>query len=451
MINNNRLPIVVIVGRPNVGKSSLFNRLLNKKVAITHEQSGVTRDRHYMDAEWNGRDFQLVDTGGLQPRSNDPIDRHIREQVETAVSESQLIIFLVDGQDGRTDLDMAIARDLKPHRDRVLLVANKSDNRSVEEALYDFAPLGYGPAFPVSALHGRGTGDLLDIVVSRLPEADPEAIPEKHEIRIAILGRPNVGKSTLVNRLLGEARMITNDQPGTTRDAVDSFLSFQGQNYCLIDTAGLRKRSHVHETIEYVSNLHTERGLDRCDVAVVLVDAQEGLEEQDVRIMQMVMEKGRGLILGLNKWDTVAKEGKTFDKRLKDMKIDVHFLDHYPVISLSAKTGQRAVKVLEMVRAVYERMNRNVAPQALAAFLADVSGRHAHPAVKGKRVLIYSMASSDERPFTFDVRSNLPDQVKEPYMRYLLNRFYEHFDAQGVPVLFNFIKRKARREKRSPS
>jgi GTP-binding protein len=442
-MENNHLPIIAIVGRPNVGKSALFNRLLNKQAAIVNDKAGTTRDRNYQQMDWNGREFVLVDTGGIADKE-DKMGAYITEQVDLAVKEADLVLFLVDSMVGITDQEIAIARKLRSVREKVVLASNKTDNDSRKEFLHEFMRLGFGEAHPVSALQGKGTGDLLDIIVEKLPLTGhwSEVQEGKPVIRLAIVGRPNVGKSTLVNQLVGEKRVIADNTPGTTRDSVDTILEVNDYRFILIDTAGLRKKARVEEPIELQSGRHTDKSLERCDITLLLLDGTMSLDEQDMRILNQAKEKGKGIIIGINKWDMVEKDGKTFDVRVKEMREKVPLLAFLPFISLSALTGQRANKVLETAIDIHKRMEKHIAPQDLKAWLEESVEAHHHPTAGDKFVTFYSVLQASRRPPVFEFKVNQPNKVRDSYTRYLKNRFQERFDMEGVPVEFVYSKKR---------
>ncbi|MDQ2673992.1 MAG: ribosome biogenesis GTPase Der, partial [Chloroflexota bacterium] len=346
-------PTVAIVGRPNVGKSTLFNRVLGGRRAIVSERPGTTRDRHFGDAEWQGRRFWLVDTGGLVPESDDSMDRAIRRQVEFALAESDVVVFLVDGREGVHPVDQAIAERLRRAQRPVVLAVNKLDDLERSTAHLEFYELGFGEPVGVSAAVGKGSGDLLDAVVERLPPYDPAE--SEDTIQVAVVGRPNVGKSSLVNRLLGEERLVVTEQAGTTRDAIDSLLRFNGKNLNFIDTAGLRRRAKVQDDLEFYSTLRTDRAIERAEVCVLVVDATLGLHNQDLRIATEAWERGCGLVVAVNKWDLVAeKDANTARRGQEELIAKAPFLRYVPFVYLSALTGQRARKVLELILEVAE-------------------------------------------------------------------------------------------------
>lgn len=433
------MPLVAIVGRPNVGKSTLFNRLTEQRQAIVHDEPGVTRDRIYGEAEWNGRTFDIVDTGGFVPRSADRFEAAIREQVLLALEEADAVLFVADITTGITDLDEEMAAVLRRTEKPVFVVANKADNpgrRLEAAALY---ALGLGEPYPVSALSGSGTGDLLDALVAALPEAEPEA--EEDVPRIAFIGRPNVGKSSLTNRLLGHERTIVTEIPGTTRDAIDVRLDFEGQPVVLVDTAGLRKRARVQENVEFYSTLRTERALQTCDVAVVLLDATLGLEAQDARILRQAEQRKKGLVIAVNKWDLVEKQTNTardFERALRERLGTLTFV---PVLFVSALTGQRARRVLETALAVAAERAKRVPTSALNDVVGRAVAAHQPPSFGGRHVKIKYAAQVRARPPVFAFFCNHPKAIREPYRRYLENRLREAFGFEGVPLTLSFKKK----------
>ncbi|OGJ90885.1 MAG: ribosome biogenesis GTPase Der [Candidatus Raymondbacteria bacterium RifOxyA12_full_50_37] len=443
-MNDKQLQIIAIVGRPNVGKSTLFNRILERPCAVTDEKSGTTRDSQTQAADWNGRSFQLIDTGGIVFEQVGNIEAKIREQVKKAIRSSHLVVFLVDGQAGPTDTDQAIAHDLQKKNIPVLLVANKVEETAHEADIYDFMSLGFGEPVPVSAMHGKGIGDLLDKIIHLLP-LETAVLQSDSAIKIALIGRPNVGKSTLVNSLLRQDRMITDNMPGTTRDAIDSYLSASnGQIYCLIDTAGLRKTTHISDDIEKMSALRTRESIERCDIAAVLVDISQGLQEQDLKIIADARDEGKGVIAVLNKWDLVEKDSKTFDALVRDLSSSVQILKYVPIISMSARSGQRVDRLLETAHKVWLLLNRKYSREELSSFLFTATDSHPHPAGK-KFVIFYRMAQKSLKPPVFEILTNAPRLVRESYISYLYNKFYEHFECSGCPIKFEFAKKLRRK------
>lgn len=432
------LPIVAIVGRPNVGKSSLFNRLLRKKIAVVDPTSGVTRDRNYAVCEWNGREFRLIDTGGMVPDSRDEMERLIFDQSEFALHEADLVIMLVDTQVGVDGADHRIAKTLVKAEKPTLLVANKADNQAIELSMYEFMALGLGEPLGVSATVGLGIGELLDAIVEKLPSQAEPSDEEKGAIKVAVVGRPNVGKSSFINKLIGEERLIVSPIAGTTRDAVNTLLEFDGQKYVLIDTAGLRRSYKVQENIEFYTNLRTARAIDECDVAAVLIDAVDGLTSQDMRVLGEVVEARRGAILVINKWDLVEKDQHTADRFTEELKDTLGQLSFLPVIYISAKTGQRVAKVMTMVQRVYEEQNRRISTNELNEFLQEVFGRRKPPAKQGKFIQFKFLTQSEVAPPTFVFFVNHPELVDKSYISYLSNQIRERFGFEGVPIRLKF-------------
>ncbi|MDD4051779.1 MAG: ribosome biogenesis GTPase Der [candidate division Zixibacteria bacterium] len=433
------LPVVAIVGRPNVGKSSLFNRLIKRKLAVIESSPGVTRDRNFSQCDWNGRTFYLVDTGGMVPGSKDEMERLILEQAQIAMDDADVILFVVDCQTGINDIDGRIARELRRAEKPVVLAVNKADNEQLELDASAFYSLGLSGIFPVSAINGRMTGDLLDEIVSKLPEAEEEVSDQK-VIRIAVVGRPNVGKSSFVNRLAGENRLIVSAIPGTTRDSVDTPVTIDGKQYILVDTAGLRKRSKVKENIEYYTTLRTIRAIERCEVAVILLDANEGVNFQELKIIEEVGEARRGMVLAINKWDIFEKEPETADIYTKQIKEAMPTYDYLPSIFISALTGQRVTKVLELVDQVHTQYTRRIETAELNQFLEEIVARQTPAAVRGRWIKLMYMTQPETSPPLFVIFSNYPKLVQESYVRYITNQLRERFGFGGVPLM---IKLKA--------
>ncbi len=427
------LPIVSIVGRPNVGKSSLFNRMIRKKLAVVDSAAGVTRDRNFSQCDWSGRDFYLVDTGGMVPGSDDAMERLVLEQARIAMNDADLIVFAVDCQTGVTDVDSRIARELLRTKKPVILAVNKTDNERFELEANSFYNLGMDPLMPVSAANGRGMGELLDEIVDRLPEVTVESSPAG-EIRVAVVGRPNVGKSSFVNLLLGEQRHIVSEMPGTTRDSIDSPIEIDGRRYVLVDTAGLRRRSRVKESIEYYTTLRTLRAVQRCDIAVILLDANEGLNFQELKIIEEVGENRKGMVLAINKWDIFEKDEHSAEIYARQIKEAMPTYRYIPTIFISALKGKRVRKTLELVDRVYYEFNKRIATPALNQFLESAVNRQPPPAAKGKWIKLYYMTQPDVAPPTFVVFCNYPRLIEEPYLRYLTNRMREQFGFEGVPI-----------------
>jgi GTP-binding protein len=437
-------PTVAIVGRPNVGKSTLFNRILGGRPAIVSEHPGTTRDRHFGDAEWQGRSFWVVDTGGLLPDSDDSMDRAVRQQVEFALDESDVILFVVDGREGLNPVDQAIAERLRKAGRPVLLVVNKLDNLEQSTEQFGFYSLGFGDPIGVSAAVGKGSGDLLDAVVERLPPYDPAEAEET--INVAVVGRPNVGKSSVVNRLLGEERLVVAPQAGTTRDAIDSILRFQGKTLNFIDTAGLRRKAKVEDDLEFYSSLRTERAIERAHVAVLVVDATVGLHNQDLRIATQAWEGGAGLIVLVNKWDLVAeKEANTARQGQEALMDKAPFLRYVPFLYVSALTGQRVRKVLELILEVAEGRELRVPTAEVNKVLASLVERNGPPQKPGEEVKLLYASQIGTAPPTLAIVSNRPDEVPESYQRYLAHGFREAWPFTGSPLRLKFTSRGSRR------
>ena len=437
-------PTVAIVGRPNVGKSTLFNRIIGGRRAIVSERPGTTRDRHFGDAEWQGRRFWVVDTGGLVPESDDSMDRAIGRQVEFALAESDLVLFLVDGREGVHPVDQAIAERLRRARRPVVLAVNKLDDLERSTAHLEFYELGFGDPLGVSAAIGKGSGDLLDAIVDNLPPFDPAESEET--IDVAVVGRPNVGKSSLVNRLLGEERLVVAPEAGTTRDAIDSLLRFNGKNLNFIDTAGLRRRAKVQDDLEFYSTLRTERAVERAEVCVLVVDATVGLHNQDLRIATEAWERGCGLVIAVNKWDLIQeKDANTAHRGQEELVAKAPFLRHVPFVYVSALTGQRARKVLDLILEVADAREQRVPTAEVNRVLASLLERSGPPQKPGEEVKLLYASQIDTAPPTFAIVSNRPHDVPESYQRYVSNGFREAWPFTGSPVRLKFTSRGSRR------
>ncbi|WP_412060755.1 ribosome biogenesis GTPase Der [Rubrivirga sp. IMCC45206] len=439
------MALVAIVGRPNVGKSTLFNRLTEERRAIVDDQPGVTRDRLFGTVEWTGRTFDLVDTGGLVPRSAEQFDAAIREQVMLTLDEADVILFVVDTLTGISDLDQEVAQRLRRAEQPVIVVANKADNQARALDAAEFWSLGFEQVFALSAVNGTGTGDFLDAVVAALPE-EPEVDEEDTAPRIAFLGRPNVGKSSLTNKLLGRTRSIVTEVAGTTRDAIDARLTFgegdDAREVVLVDTAGLRKKARVKENVEFYSTLRTERALQACDVAVVLVDAERGLEAQDARVLREAEQLKKGMLIVVNKWDLVAdKETNTARDMERGIRERLGLLDFVPIVFVSALTGQRAEKVLELALEVFDERRKRVPTAVFNEVLEKAIRRQPPPTYRNNYVKINYGSQVRDEPPVFAFFANYPEGVKESYRRYLENRLREAFGFEGVPLTLSF-KRK---------
>lgn len=429
-------PIVAIVGRPNVGKSSLFNKLTGKRLSIVEDTPGVTRDRIYADAEWSGKSFTLIDTGGIEPEGRDILLSQMREQASVAIDTANVIILITDVKTGITSADRDIAAMLRKASKPVVLCVNKVDSiGSVPNEFYEFYNLGLGEPIAVSSVHGTGTGDLLDAVFEHIDFSEFEE-DEDDVFKVALIGKPNVGKSSLTNYLLGENRMIVSDIPGTTRDAVDVRLENEFGKFCFIDTAGIRKKKKVDETIERYSVLRSFAAVDRADVCVIMLDSNEGVTAQDTKIAGFANDKGKALIIAVNKWDIAQKETGTMEKLKKDIYRDLAFMDFAPVVFISAKTGQRVDRLLPMIVDAALQNKRRVTTGMLNDFLSDATARVQPPSDKGKRLKIYYMTQASVCPPTFIFFVNRSDLFHFSYKRYLENRLREVFGFEGTPVRF---------------
>jgi len=437
-------PTVAIVGRPNVGKSTLFNRIVGGRPAIVSERPGTTRDRHFGDAEWNGRSFWLVDTGGLVPDSDDSMEKAIRRQVDFALEESDLILFAVDGKDGVTPVDRAIAERLRRSGRPVVLAVNKLDDLERSTAQLEFYELGFGEPHGVSAGVGKGSGDLLDALVAKLPPRDPrEGEPG---INVAVVGRPNVGKSSLVNRLLGAERHVVAPEAGTTRDAIDSLLRFRGTALNFIDTAGLRKRAKVEDDLEFYSTLRTRRAIERAQVCVLVVDATLGLHTQDLRIATEAWEQGAGLIIVVNKWDLVdEKDANTAHRGQEALIEQAPFLRYVPFLYVSALTGQRVRNLLELILEVAAARDERVPTAEVNRILEELVQRAAPPQKPGDEVKLLYASQIGTAPPTIAIVTNRPDDVPESYQRYLVHGFRAAWPFTGSPLRLKFTRRGSKR------
>jgi GTP-binding protein len=425
------VPVVALVGRPNVGKSALFNRIIGDDTAIVSDEAGTTRDRHFSRAEWNGRAFWLVDTGGLSDDPHAPMDKEIRRQVATAVEEADLTLFVVDAKVGVHPSDSKVAEMLRSTGKPWLLVANKVDDPSSVE-FYDFYQLGAGDPLPVSAQNGKNSGDLLDVLVERLPESQPE---DEQALRVAVVGRPNVGKSSFVNRLLGEDRLVVSEIAGTTRDAIDTPMTYHGRRLIFVDTAGLRRQTKIDDGIEFYSSLRTRRAIERANLCVLMIDATEGeLHHQDLKIANMAWEGGRGLIIVVNKWDIAEKDDKASAKFEKKAREKAPFLNWVPFLFTSALTGQRVNKVLDLIQIVDEEGRKRIPTSQVNDRLAELLARRQPSQAAGREVKLNYATQVSVQPPTIAVFGNHPDLVEEHYVRFLHNGFRESWQFTGNPL-----------------
>lgn len=426
-------PLVAIVGRPNVGKSTLFNRLVGKRIAIIEDTPGVTRDRIYGDAEWLTHNFTVIDTGGIEPDSDDIILAQMRRQAELAIETSDVIIFVVDGREGLTAADEEVADMLRRSKKPIVLAVNKVDHVKYEETSYDFYSLGIGDLVTISAGQGLGIGDLLDEVVKYFPAIENDE--EKETVSIAVVGKPNVGKSSLVNALLGQERTIVSNIPGTTRDAIDTPFKWNDKDYVLIDTAGIRRKRAVgDENVERYSVIRSLAAIRRCDVALIVVDAEQGLSEQDVRIAGYVHEEGKASVLIINKWDVIEKDTHTVEKFKKDMLTDLAFMSYVPMLFISAKTGQRVNRVMEQANAVLEQASTRISTGILNDVLGEAVTMSEPPFVKGRRLRIFYCTQASVKPPTFIIFVNDAELMHFSYKRYLENYIRKSFKIDSVPI-----------------
>jgi GTP-binding protein len=431
---------VAIMGRPNVGKSTLFNRIVKKREAIVDSTPGVTRDRIYMTTEWAGVSFELIDTGGYVPLSKDVFEQAIREQAAYAINEADVILFVTDVISGVTPLDEEIAAILQKSGRKVILVANKVDHDGRLADLVDFYRLGIGDPQPVSAINGLMIGDLLDRIVGALP-GNSETSREKSEINLAVLGRPNVGKSSYINALLGEHRHIVTEIPGTTRDAIDTLIHYKKQAITLIDTAGLRKKTHIKEDVEYYSTVRTHRAIHRCDVAIVLIDATEGLTDQDKRILASAADEGKGIVLGVNKWDLVKKDTMTARRFEITIQKEIPSLSFVPVMFISCLTKQRVFRLLDVALSVYTERNRQFKTADLNRFLEEMLNKNSPPAYGRKFVKINYVTQTRVAPPVFTFFTNEPKGIKKNYKNYIENQLRSQYGFMGVPLRIKFTKK----------
>lgn len=430
------MPTVAIVGRPNVGKSTLFNRLTEQRDAIVDDQPGVTRDRIYGEVYWTGRTFDLIDTGGFVPNSADAYEAAIREQVHVALEEADLVLLVVDVTTGITSIDEEMATLLRRSDTPALVVANKADNEERRWETPAFYALGFEEVFPVSATSGIGTGDLLDAVLAHLPETDPE--PDPGFTRIAVIGRPNVGKSSLVNHLVGAERSIVTDAAGTTRDAVNTELLVDGEPVLLVDTAGLRRRTKVKENIEFYATLRTERALQRGDVAVLIIEAIEGLQAQDIKVLKKAEAMHKGLVIAVNKWDLVQQEEDLIKRYETYVAERLPTMAYIPLVFVSALTGKRVVRVMETAMAVAKERERRISTSALNDLLEDATRENPPPSYRGGFVKIKYATQIRTAPPVFVFFCNHPKGITEPYKRFLERRLRERFGFLGVPLTLQF-------------
>ena len=427
-------PLVAIVGRPNVGKSMLFNRLVGRRLSIVEDTPGVTRDRLYAECEWCGRKFDVVDTGGIEPATDSEILLYMREQAQIAINSATVIVLVTDIRTGVTAADKDVANMLLRSRKPVVLAVNKADSTGAEDpAIYEFYSLGLGDPIAVSAVHGHGTGDLLDECLKHFPPAEVED-EEDDFIKVAVIGKPNVGKSSLINRILGEKRLIVSDIAGTTRDAVDTMFENEQGRYMFIDTAGIRRKSKVDEKIEKFSVMRSQLAVERADVCIIMIDARDGVTEQDTKIAGLAHESGKACIVAVNKWDLVDKETGTLEKMRKDIMRDLSFMSYAPIIFISAATGQRTEKLFELINFVNDQSNMRISTGMLNNVLADAQARVQPPTDKGRRLKIYYMTQTGIKPPNFVIFCNSRELFHFSYQRYIENQLRTVFGLEGTPI-----------------
>ncbi len=428
-------PIVAVVGRPNVGKSTFFNRIVGRRVSIVEDTPGVTRDRIYAEAEWNGVSFALIDTGGIEPSTADVILSQMREQAQIAMEMSNVILFMVDGKDGLTSADREVATMLYRTGKKVVLVVNKIDTGRPDDNFYDFYELGLGVPYPVSSANMLGLGDVLDEIIEGIREQDYED-EDEDTISVAVIGKPNVGKSSLVNKLLGEERVIVSNIAGTTRDSIDSPFEYGGRKFTLIDTAGIRRKSKINENIEKYSVIRAVAAIERSDVCILMIDAQEGVTEQDKKIAGLAHEAGKGVIIIVNKWDLVEKETNTMKEYTKNLRQELVYLSYAPVLFISVLTGQRVNKIMDLVMDVELQCGKRVPTGVLNTLISDAILMNQPPSDKGKKLKIYYATQVGVKPPLFSFKINDRELMHFSYARYLENKIREGFGFEGTSIKF---------------
>mgnify|MGYP000809822808 CR=1 FL=1 len=427
-------PIVAVVGRPNVGKSTLFNKLCGQRLAIVEDTPGITRDRIFANCEWSGHEFMLVDTGGIEPKATEGILAHMREQAEIAIDTADCIIMVVDVRDGLTAADEEVAHMLRRSHKPIILAVNKCDKTGeTPMELYEFYNLGFDEVMPISSVHGHGTGDLLDACMEKIDWENRTDYPEEYT-KVAVIGKPNVGKSSLINYLAGEERVIVSDIAGTTRDATDTVIENEYGKYIFIDTAGIRRKAKVEDAIERYSVLRSYMAVDRCDVAIILIDAVEGFSEQDSKIAGYAHEQGKACIVCVNKWDAVEKDDRTMKEYTDKLKVDFSFMSYVPFLFISAKTGQRVDKMFPLINTVAANSKLRIPTGRLNDLLSYATARVQPPSDKGKRLKIYYMTQASTQPPTFVCFCNSAELFHFSYQRYLENQIRETYDLTGTPI-----------------
>ena len=435
-------PIIAIVGRPNVGKSTLFNRLVKRRKAIVEDEPGVTRDRNYAEALYEDHPFLLIDTGGFEPAAKERIPKQVQEQAEVAIQEADLVLFLMDGKEGLNPADLEVAHYLRKVTKPVFYVVNKIDGERQEENVIDFYQLGVPALYSISAEHGRGVADLMDGVFKVLTPTPLQEEREEGEIRVALVGRPNLGKSSLLNKLIGRPRAVVDSTPGTTRDAIDTPLRREGRKYIFIDTAGIRRKSKVSKRLEKYMTIRALKSLERCDVAVILLDGFEGLTDQDARIAEFAEENGRALIFIVNKWDLVEKETSTLEQYKKRIRKEIKTLDYVPILFISALTGQRVSKLFETIDAVISEHRKRIATAKLNQWLQEIFQNNPPPLAGSRTVKLYYISQVTTAPPTFVLFTNEPRGITEPYLRYLMRQLRERYGFTGTPLRILLRRRK---------
>ncbi len=434
-------PVVAIIGRANVGKSTLFNRLVRRKKAVIDDLPGLTRDRNYSEVTWEGKDFILIDTGGFEPLSPENLFAQIREQTQLAIEEADTIIFLADGREGLNPSDIEIVRMLQSTKKQIYYVINKIDGPKQKESMVEFYQMGVECLYPVSAKHKLGISDLLDEITEKFPDSKHEDNNDSR-IKIAIVGRPNVGKSSLINKILRNERLLTDESPGTTRDSIDTNFTFNDQKYLLIDTAGIRRKSRVSLRLEKYCIVEALKSLDRCDIAILLIDAIEGVTQQDTKIINFIHEKGRACIIVVNKWDLISKDNTTHKSYLERIRYDLKFLEFAPVIFLSALTGQRVFNIFKLVPRIYDNYLKRIQTHPLNKIISQATQYHPPPMVKNRNLKFYYSTQIGVAPPHFIIFTNYPKDVHFSYQRFLVNQFREHFEFEGTPIRISFKERK---------
>jgi len=433
-------PVVCIIGRPNVGKSTLFNRIIGRRIAITEDTPGVTRDRIYSEAEWLNKYFTIIDTGGLEPESEEIIPRNIKRQAEIAIETADVILFVVDGMEGVTATDRDIANILRKSHKEVILVCNKMDSKRSRENLFEFYELGLGTPIAISAEQGMGVGDLLDEVIKHFPE-DKDTEEDEDLIKIAIIGKPNVGKSSLVNKIIGEERVIVTDIPGTTRDAIDTYFNYGDNKYVFIDTAGLRRKRSIDENVERYSVVRTLNAVDRSDMCILIIDGTVGVTEQDTKIAGYAHNNGKGMIIAVNKWDIVEKGQNTYRRFEEEIREKLAFVSYAPIVFISAKTGRNLDKLLNLIEVVSNNNNMRISTGVLNQIINEAVLMNQPPSDKGVRLKIFYGTQVGVKPPRFLIFLNKRELMHFSYERYLENQIRQYFGFEGVPIILEFKER----------